>query len=169
MTFIIENQKIGLKRTSQDDIVEIIQMENEDENLRFIISYDKVRHLDSIISKDEEHFAIWDKEDNQIIGFLILAGLQNLNLSLEFRRIVVKVKGRGIGRQCLKLIKAYCFQQLKFHRLWLDVFEGNHRAIYLYKSEGFKEEGKLREVIKQGENFKSLFVLSILKGEYFEN
>ena len=62
--------------------------------------------------------------------------------------------------------KKYCFDELNFHRIWLDVFDDNLRAIHLYKSEGFTEEGKLRDVIRNDENYRSLLILSILEKEF---
>ncbi len=66
-----------------------------------------------------------------MVGFIILSGIENSNLSLEFKRIVIQEKGKGFGRQSLKLIKDYCFNTLKFHRLWLDVFDDNNKAIHI--------------------------------------
>jgi diamine N-acetyltransferase len=168
MNFKLENQHIGISETIAKDIGLIFKIENEQENKIFVMPYDKNQHLQVIDSKDEEHLTVWDKETGKIIGFIILAGLTNLNLSLEFRRIVVQSKGKGFGRQCMQLIKAYCFKKLKFHRLWLDVFEDNERAINLYKSEGFQVDGTFREVAKQGDKYRSLFLLSILDYEYFQ-
>ena len=162
----IENSQIGLKRTLPEEIDLIFKMENQVENVKFVSPYNKKRHLEVIENKDEEHLTVWQKKTTKIVGFIILSGLQNPNLSLEFRRIVIQEKGKGIGRQCLQLVKRYCFDELKFHRLWLDVFEDNLRAIHLYQSEGFKKEGKLRDAIRQGENYKSLLILSILENEF---
>jgi len=168
MGFKIENQIIGITETVYSDIDFIIDIEAEQENENFITAYTKNRHFQVIDSKDELHLTVWDKSTNKIIGFIILAGLENTNLSLEFRRIVVKSKGKGFGRQCLQLTKEHCFNQLKFHRLWLDVFDDNERAISLYKSEGFRVEGHLRDVIKQGDKYRTLILLSILDNEYQE-
>jgi diamine N-acetyltransferase len=166
MNYKIENRIIGFTESIADDIGLICELENEQENKAFITPYDKHRHQLVIDSKDEEHLTVWDKETNKIIGFIILAGLENPNLSLEFRRIVIQSKGKGFGRLCLQLIKEYCFKRLKFHRLWLDVFDYNERAINLYKTEGFQIEGHLREVIRQGDKYRNLIVLSILDREY---
>ena len=166
MYFKIENQKIGLAETIISNIETICNIENDHNNKVFITSYDKDRHQQVIDSKDEEHLTVWDKATGNIIGFIILAGLENQNLSLEFRRIIIQSKGKGFGRLCLQLTKEYCFMKLKFHRLWLDVFDDNERAINLYKSEGFQIDGHLREVIKQGDNYRTLILLSILENEY---
>jgi RimJ/RimL family protein N-acetyltransferase len=161
MIYNMENPVIGLRNTLPAEIDLICELERHQDNKQFIIPYDKNRHLQVIENRDEEHLTVWDKESNQLAGFIILSGLTNPDLSLEFRRIVIQNKGKGLGRKCLQLIKQYCFDTLKFHRLWLDVFEDNERAIYLYKSEGFEEEGRERNVIRDGEVYKSLLILSI--------
>jgi diamine N-acetyltransferase len=168
MDYKLQNQIIGITETVYSHIDFIIDIEAEQENKNFITAYDRNRHVQVIDSKDEQHLTVWNKNTNEIIGFIILAGLENMNLSLEFRRIVVKSKGKGFGRQCLRLIKEYCFRQLRFHRLWLDVFEDNERAISLYKSEGFQVDGHLRDVVKQGEKYRTLILLSILENEHDE-
>ncbi len=42
----------------------------------------------------------------------------------------------------------------------------NDRARALYLSEGFREEGLLRECLKTGDGYESVFILSILESEY---
>jgi RimJ/RimL family protein N-acetyltransferase len=166
MNYEIENKIIGLAKTATADLNLICEIENDQANSAFITPYTVERHLIVIESKDEEHLTVWNKATNRIIGFIILAGIENPNLSLEFRRIVIQSKGNGFGRQCLRLIKEYCFKRISFHRLWLDVFDDNDRAINLYKTEGFKIEGQLREVIKQDNKYRNLILLSILDREY---
>ena len=99
-------------------------------------------------------------------GHVILVGLESADLSLEFKRIVIPGKGRGLGRDTVRAVKRFAFEELKFHRLWLEVLTTNHRAKALYASEGFTEEGIHREALRQGERFHSLIVMSMLAGEY---
>lgn len=169
MQYIIEDEIIGLAKTNIPDIEFIQQLEDGVENARFIYPYSNERHLQSINNADERHFTVWNKKLTIIEGFIILAGMEDPNLSLEFRRIVIASKGNGYGRRCLKLVKRYCFETLVRHRLWLDVFENNQRAIQLYQSEGFRHEGKLRDAIRTDAGYKDLIIMSMLKSEYRSN
>ena len=58
------------------------------------------------------------------------------------------------------------FQELGAHRLWLDVKPHNERARALYRSEGFVEEGTLRDALYYNGRFESLVVMSILRPEW---
>ena len=166
MPFKIENNSIGLRPASADEVDYIYQLEARPENSQYVMGYSRERHLQVIESPDEELLIIVDRSNGQPLGFVILAGLTNPNLSLEFRRLVVGDKGKGIGRQAVKLVIHYCFETLRFHRLWLDVYEDNHKAIHLYQSIGFTQEGKLRDVIKDGDGYRSLLLFSLLQNEH---
>jgi RimJ/RimL family protein N-acetyltransferase len=97
---------------------------------------------------------------------VILGGLANPDSSIEFRRIVVVRKGQGYGRAIVRAVRELAFDELQAHRLWLDVKEHNARARALYKSEGFSEEGLLRECIRGPAGFESLVVMSLLHHEF---
>jgi RimJ/RimL family protein N-acetyltransferase len=96
----------------------------------------------------------------------IMAGLDEKHRNIEFRRIVIGEKGKGIGRKAIQKVKHFCFEDLKCHRIWLDVIDTNERAKHLYLSEGFKEEGKLRDCLMANGELKSLIIMSILENEY---
>ena len=58
------------------------------------------------------------------------------------------------------------FEEHGAHRLWLDVKPHNERARALYRSEGFVEEGVLRDALLTGDRFESLLVMSLLRPEW---
>ena len=161
---LIESDRLTLRKTVDKDIDTILKIERD--NSEFLFPYSELRHKESISNVDELHLIITNKSDTKIVGFVVLAGLKNENSCLEFRRIVIVDKGKGYGRETIQLIKKLCFEKLACHRLWLDVFDYNTRAIAIYESESFKLEGNLRECIKKNNKYESLLLMSILKQEY---
>jgi RimJ/RimL family protein N-acetyltransferase len=85
---------------------------------------------------------------------------------VELKRIVLQPKGRGLGRASVRLLKQMAFRDLGAHRFWLDVKQLNTRAQHLYLTEGFIEEGRLRESVRAGDGWDSLIVMSMLDREY---
>ena len=83
---------------------------------------------------------------------------------------MLQTQGRGLGRACVRLLKQLAFRDLHAHRFWLDVKSLNARALRLYASEGFVEEGRLRESVRVGTDdaagWDSLVVMSLLDREY---
>ncbi len=103
-------------------------------------------------------------------GFVILQGCRNPHRSVELKRLVLQPKGQGYGRACVRLLKQMAFRDLHAHRFWLDVKSLNRRALALYASEGFVEEGRLRESVRVmldgADGYDSLVVMSLLDREY---
>lgn len=156
---------IRLRRTSEDDLDFVLSAEQSAENRSLVSVWARGQHLAALTSEDLSHLIIENAAGNRV-GYLILAGLADANESIEFRRIVVTEKGKGYGREALRLIKKLAFEELNAHRLWLDVKEHNVRARHLYESEGFVAEGLLRECIKAADGFESLVLMSMLRDEY---
>ena len=157
---------ICLRHTLESDLGFVLNAELSDENSPFVIAWTYQQHQQALSNKDLLHLIVEQCDNNKPIGYIILAGLEQNNQSIEFRRIVITDKGKGYGRESLRLIKKMAFEKLFAHRLWLDVKDRNLRARHVYEAEGFIVEGVLRECLKIGEKFESLVVLSMLQSEY---
>lgn len=167
MKHIIEKSNlITLRHTQVDDLEFVINSEQATGNAQFVGQWTKEQHINALSHKDILHLLVEDSTTNRPVGYLIMAGIENPNHSIELKRIVICEKGKGLGTETLRLIKKVAFEQLKAHRLWLDVSYKNCRAQSLYKSEGFIEEGILRDCIFHNGDYDSLIVMSILENEY---
>ena len=58
------------------------------------------------------------------------------------------------------------FNRLGPHRIDLVVFDFNHAAIRCYEKAGFRKEGHIREARKIGNEYWSLYQMSILEHEW---
>ena len=158
--------QIKLRKTEKKDIDFVLEAERHSENSQFIGQWDRVQHLFSLEDQNIGHFILERMSDGKSVGYIIVAGFAGGDESIEFRRLVVTEKGNGYGKDALQLVKQTAFHEWKAHRLWLDVRSHNKRAINLYKTSGFVEEGLLRDCVKVDDHFESLIVLSVLKPEY---
>ena len=156
---------LHFRATNYDDLDGILFIERHPENVHWICPYTRERHIGAIDSEVEFHYVIEDKR-GQMVGFIILAITEKEAESIEFRRIAIRDKGKGYGRETIRWIKDWAFNKMGAHRLWLDVFTDNDRARALYRSEGFVEEGVKRESIQSGEGRRSQLIMSILSNEY---
>jgi RimJ/RimL family protein N-acetyltransferase len=55
--------------------------------------------------------------------------------------------GRGYGRDALRTLLRWAFGIQNFHRISLETWATNERALRCYRAVGFVEEGRMREVI----------------------
>lgn len=92
-------------------------------------------------------FAIRKLFETQIIGFVIFKNIQPVHRSCEIGiRIGNEVeRGKGYGKQAMKLALTYAWNHLNLHRVSLTVFAHNARAIASYRAVGFEEEGRLKD------------------------
>lgn len=161
-----ESEILTIRKTKLSDIDFICDLESEEENAKFIIPWSKKMHEKSLQNTDILHLIVQDRNTKHPVGYIILAGLENKNLSLELVRITIGDKGKGYGKESFRLLKDWAFMEHNANRLWLDVKVNNLRAFNLYKKQGFVVEGKLRECLKNDGNYESLYVMSILKSEF---
>ena len=157
---------LRLRPTMLSDLDFVASVEDDPANRPFITPWERVQHAGAMRFPDFRHFIVEAGDGYPSAGFVILQGCRNPNASVELKRIVLQPKGRGYGRACVRLLVQMAFRDLGAHRFWLDVRSANARALALYRSEGFVEEGRLRESVKSGSGYDSLVVLSMLKDEY---
>lgn len=158
--------RVRLRPTMLSDLEFVLSVERDAANRPFITPWDRPQHEGAIRFPDFRHFIIETAPEFHAAGFVILQGCRNPHGSVELKRIVLQPKGQGLGRECVRLLAQMAFRDLHAHRFWLDVKSLNTRAQALYRSEGFVEEGRLRESVRTETGFDSLIVMSLLEAEH---
>jgi diamine N-acetyltransferase len=158
--------RLRLRPTMLSDLDFVQTVETDPANLPYITPWERTQHEGAVRFPDFRHFIVEAGDDWARAGFVILQGCRNRHQSVELKRIVLQPKGQGLGRACVRLLKRMAFRDLHAHRFWLDEKLRNVRAQALYASEGFVEEGRLRESVKLDDGYESLIVMSLLDREY---
>lgn len=172
---------LRLRPTMLSDLEWVSTLELDPHNLPFITPWERTQHESAVRFPDFRHFIVETDApgagDGGRVGFVILQGCRNPHRSVELKRLVLALHGLGLGRRCVRLLKRMAFAELGAHRFWLDVKAMNTRALRLYASEGFVEEGRLRESVRvlpvpsgtplsHADGYDSLVVMSLLDREY---
>ncbi len=161
---------VRMRPTMLSDLDYVVGLERDSHNLPFITPWERTQHEGAVRIPDFRHFIVEIEGQGDRAGFVIVQGCRNQQRSVELKRIVLQPKGIGAGRACVRLLKQMAFRDLRAHRFWLDVKSLNIRALALYQSEGFVEEGRLREsvlaTIDGAEGYDTLVVMSLLDREY---
>lgn len=116
-------------------------------------------------------YSVLDKETGKNIGHISLGNMDRKNKSARVGKVLVgdkDVRGKGIGQQMMIEILKVAFEELHLHRVTLGVFDFNSSAIACYEKVGFKKEGLLRDSRKIGNEYWSLWEMSILDYEWTE-
>ena len=164
----VRAQNVRLRPTMLSDLDFVISVEQNPRNRPFITPWERTQHEGAVRFPDFRHFIVENGADWAATGFVILQGCRNPHRSIELKRMVLQParQGQGAGRACLRLLARMAFNDLGAHRFWLDVKALNLRAQALYLSEGFVEEGRLRESVRTDAGYDSLIVMSMLEQEH---
>ena len=163
---IAQSHAVRLRPTTDDDLDFVLATEQAEENVLLVGQWPRHQHREALSNDDVAHLVVETAADGRRVGYLILTGLAGADSSVKLQRITITEKGKGLGREALRLVKELVFGQFGAHRLWLDVRDSNERARRLYQSEGFVFVGTLRKSSRVGDHIVRLHVLRILEHEY---
>ncbi|MBZ0308091.1 MAG: GNAT family N-acetyltransferase [Anaerolineae bacterium] len=119
-------------------------------------------------SDHEINFAIRLLEDNRLIGS---CGLHNFNYAFASAKIGIGIgdpeaRGKGYGTDTVQVLLKFAFLERNLHRVGLDVFSYNQRAIHTYEKVGFQHEGAIREAIRRDGKYSDIVLMGILRQEW---
>jgi RimJ/RimL family protein N-acetyltransferase len=128
-----------------------------------------------------ERFRAWSSNDTDgAVGFSVvptdtgeLAGHATLWGATARRRCATlgvligpAHRGRGLGRETVQLMLRYGFLEMGLHRVQLEVWAFNDRALRCYRSAGFVEEGRRRQVTFHDGRWHDEVLMSVLQPEW---
>ena len=172
---------IGFRPVEEGDLEDIRRLRNEPSTwiqLTTIgqISQEQQKSWFEKISKanDCAYFSVFKEikdfpisTEGDFLGIIRFDQMDSINRSVRVGcDVVPEERGKGWGTRIFEAILEFCFNESNFHRLWLCVLENNEIAMKLYKSAGFKEEGRHRQAIWRDGKFKDYIVMSLLEDEY---
>ena len=127
--------------------------------------------IDKDLDKDPAEdlfFSIRTLADDRLIGFISLfdnpghTGDALVGIGIGERAYW----GKGYGTDAMRVMLAYCFNELNYRRLSLITFEHNPRGIRSYEKAGFVLEGRTRgAMLREGRRWDWLW-MGILREEW---
>jgi RimJ/RimL family protein N-acetyltransferase len=123
------------------------------------------KHLDDWLAHE---FHIHTLEDDRLIGSLGLDGEIKVHGD-AFVGIGIgdpAYWGQGYGTDAMKIILRYAFMELNLHRVSLDVFDYNPRAIHSYEKAGFRLEGRQRQMMRREGQRWDVIYMGILRADW---
>jgi RimJ/RimL family protein N-acetyltransferase len=130
----------------------------------------ELRNYVSKICSDSSRsdFFIVSKENNEIVGEVVINDIDWRNRGANIRIIIFQEKdfNKKYGTQSLLLALNFGFGMYNLHRIELQVYSFNKRAIHVYEKLGFKKEGILRDYLFFENKYHDAIVMSILETEF---
>ena len=116
-------------------------------------------------TKNRLVYKVVDADSKEVIGHAELNNIDHKNRSAKICRILVggkQQRNKGYGKAIINESIHIVFEDLKFHRLDLAVYDFNQQAIKCYKDCGFEIEGLFIDNKKVGNDYWSTYTMSII-------
>ena len=174
---VLEGKVVFLRYIQLSDVNDVyLSWLNDDKVMKGIVSsgYD-LTNLKSyvkakIANKNTHFFAIITKSNNLHIGNIKL-DFHDSKSNLSELGILIGNKnywGKGIAKEACNLVLDFGFRKLNLRKIFLAVFENNIPAIKLYKSLGFKTEGKLIKHVSVDGVLYDKYLMGIFCNDYLK-
>lgn len=141
---------------------------------RFVAPETEVRWVERAITDHEAgiayRFMILVDGLEDPIGMVYLNNISQINRSAVTGIMIGKSeeRGKGYASQATRLVLQYAFHHIGLHSIRASILSFNEASLKLYKSIGFREEGRSREAVFKGGRFYDLLTYSILENEFDE-
>lgn len=174
---LLTGNKIRLGAINNEDIEIIAGWYEDSDFLRYfdkVPAYPKSRQQitewikETQTSSTSYSFSIKAIDKDEMIGYIELTNIQwwngvaNLGIGIG----ATNHRGSGYGKEAMKLLLDFAFEELNLHRVQLNVFTYNNGAISLYEKLGFKREGVYREFIHRDGKRWDMYLYGILRDEW---
>lgn len=112
---------------------------------------------------DRADWAVVRTEDDRQLGEVVLNDLDADNASMGFRiALGGDVVGQGYGTEAARAVVAHGLEVIGLHRIELEVYAFNPRALRSYVKVGFVEEGRRRDALRWDGEWVDAITMAIL-------
>ena len=165
-----EGNLVRLRAFEQGDIDANHAFVNDYETVRgmmsgipFPSSYaDESRWLEqqTSYSRGEYEFAVEDFEGD-LVGRCGLIRVDWKNRTAELGIMIgTPYRGRGYGKEAMKLLCDFCFNEMNLHKLKVSVYAFNEAAVRCYLANGFRQEGLLKNELFRAGKYQDVVLLA---------
>ncbi|MFJ9536307.1 GNAT family N-acetyltransferase [Streptomyces sp. NPDC101225] len=116
---------------------------------------------------DRLDLAVTDRATGELVGEVVLYEWDPQARSCTFRTLLgPRGRDRGLGTEATRLVLGHAFGPLGLHRIQLEAYGHNHRALRVYEKAGFTVEGVRREAALRDGAWVDEVIMGILDREW---
>lgn len=115
-------------------------------------------------------FLIFSKQDNKLVGEVVINEVDRNNRCGNIRVLINRKEdfSKGYGTEAMILALNYGFGMFNLHRIELEAYPFNNRAVHVYEKIGFKREGIRRDGAYYNHKYYDMITMSFLENEFRE-
>ena len=173
---MLKGKKITLRPIASADTESIVKWRNSEGVNRFFLDRRPItpesheRWLETqVFTGAVKQFIIVNNETGNDVGSCFLKDIDEVSKKAELGIFIGEdeARGKGLGSDAVLTLTGYGFDALELNKVYLRVLASNARAVAVYKNVGYKTDGVLRKDYFSGVRFEDVYIMSILKNEFF--
>lgn len=172
---MIDGKNIRLRSLTKKDLAKTFKWHNDLELKNLTLSHpfpvtdsQEEEWINSII-KDKSnktiYFGIEDKSRKILIGIIFLSRINFIHQTSWLGVFIgdKNSRGKGYGKEAVKMIVDYAFNNLNLRKVSLEVVKTNKAAIAVYKKLGFVIEGEMKKQVYVSSLYLDLIIMAVCK------
>ncbi|KUL25913.1 GNAT family N-acetyltransferase [Streptomyces regalis] len=172
---VLRGERALLRPFTEEDVPVMARILSDPEVIRLTGSSEEEFGLDRLRAwygsrndqTDRLDLGIVDRESGELVGEAVLNEWDEPNRNCSFRILIGPGgRDRGLGTEAVRLMVGHGFEQLGLHRIQLEAYGHNHRALRVYEKAGFVVEGVRREADLRDGQWVDWVFMAILDREW---
>jgi RimJ/RimL family protein N-acetyltransferase len=170
-------KRVRLRAIEREDIPTFVRWFNDPEVRQYIQMYEPLsrameeRWFEERLSRKGDFIFCVEAQQGDTwvsIGNVGLHGVDWKNRSAVFGIVLGEKSfwGKGFGSDAARAMLHFAFRELNLHRVELDVYAFNPRAMRCYEKVGFRREGTRRDAHFHDGSFHDVHVMGVLQDEF---
>lgn len=169
---LIMSENSVLRKLDRKDAPYMLEWMHDDEiNCNFQAPFAKADldsvyvFIDNSFEDNNQHFAFVNEND-EYMGTVSLKNISYKNKNAEYAIVTRKTaQGTGLAKKATEALLKYALEKLDLHKIYLNVLEGNKRAISFYEKLGFVYEGRATDAVNIQGEFKNLLWYGLINNK----
>lgn len=170
-------ERIRLRAIEREDIPTFVRWFNDPEVRQYLLMYEPMSH-----AKEERWFeSRLDARDDFLLAIEAQTGDAWIHIgNAGLHRIDWKNRtaifgialgekaywGQGYGTDATRTMLRFAFGELNLHRVELEVYDFNPRAMRCYEKAGFRHEGTRRQALFRDGRYWDVHTMAVLQAEF---
>ncbi len=173
---MIYGEKVRLRGIEREDIPTFVRWFNDPEVRQYLLMYEPMSKVkeekwfeSGLERRNDFLYAVEARVDGQWvhIGNVGLHNVDWKNRTAIFGIVLGEKEywGQGFGTDATRTMLKFAFREANLHRVELEVFDDNPRAMRCYEKAGFVREGTRRQNLFRDGQYHDAHIMGILADE----
>ncbi|MBI2626471.1 MAG: GNAT family N-acetyltransferase [Candidatus Nealsonbacteria bacterium] len=177
-TIAISSERLSLVPIEGGDGREILEWINNGEivsNFQFFTGAfsieEESRYLTKMADSPTDFLLGLFINNGRFIELIGTCGLHEIDFKNDTARLGIIIGKKehwneGYAREAIRALLGFAFNAMNLHKIYLNVFVTNGKAVHLYAQVGFRIEGTLRSEYKIRGGYVDMYRMAILREEW---